>query len=89
MSDRDAAERLRGILGELHQVLESVEDLDDSSQDALRGAVDEIQSALDLDADGASQLAGLRERIERFEGSHPRLTEVVRRIVDQLSEMGI
>lgn len=86
MSDREAAERLRGILGELHQVLESAEDLDDSSRDALRGAVDEIQSALDADA---SQLAGLRERIERFEGSHPRLTEVVRRIVDQLSEMGI
>ena len=37
MSDRDAAERLRGILGELHQVLESVEDLDDSSREALRG----------------------------------------------------
>lgn len=87
MSDREAAERLRGILGELHQVLESAEDLDDSSRDALRGAVDEIQSA--LDADGDSQLAGLRERIEHFEGSHPRLTEVVRRIVDQLSEMGI
>lgn len=86
MSDREAAERLRGILGELHQVLESAEDLDDSSRDALRGAVDEIQSALDADA---SQLAGLRERIEHFEGSHPRLTEVVRRIVDQLSEMGI
>ncbi len=87
MSDRDAAERLRGILGELHQVLESAEDLDDSSRDALRGTVDEIQSA--LDSEGVSQLSGLRERIERFEGSHPRLTEVVRRIVDQLSEMGI
>jgi hypothetical protein len=87
MSDRDAAERLRGILGELHQVLESADDLDDSSREALRGTVDEIQSA--LDAEGVPQLSGLRERIERFEGSHPRLTEVVRRIVDQLSEMGI
>lgn len=87
MSDRDAAERLRGILGELHQVLESAEDLDDSSRDALRGTVDEIQSA--LDAEGVLQLSGVRARIERFEGSHPRLTEVVRRIVDQLSEMGI
>ncbi len=87
MFDREAAERLRGILGELHQVLESAEDLDDSSRDALRGTVDEIQSA--LDAEGVLQLSGLRARIARFEGSHPRLTEVVRRVVDQLSEMGI
>jgi hypothetical protein len=90
MSD-EASERLRGILGELHEVLESVADLDDSSREALRSAVAEIQGAIDSDSDSdaGSQLAGLRERIESFEGSHPRLTDTVRRIVDQLSEMGI
>jgi hypothetical protein len=88
MSD-EASERLRGILGELHEVLESVADLDDSSREALRSAVAEIQGAIDSDSDAGSQLAGLRERIESFEGSHPRLTDTVRRIVDQLSEMGI
>ena len=87
MSDHEAGDRLRGILGELHQILESTEDLEESSRAALRGAVAEIQGA--LDAGGTPQLVGVRERIEHFEGSHPRLTEVVRRIVDQLAEMGI
>ena len=42
-----------------------------------------------MDPEGGSQFSLVRERIERFEGAHPRLTDVVRRLVDQLSEMGI
>ena len=80
-------DRLATILDELHAELESAHDLDDASRDALRAAAAEIKES--LGADRGSQLDALRERIERFEGSHPRITEVLRRLVDQLSEMGI
>jgi hypothetical protein len=80
-------DRLATILDELHAELESAQDLDDASRDALRAAAAEIKESLDVDR--GSQLDALRERIERFEGSHPRITEVLRRLVDQLSEMGI
>ncbi len=83
---------LSAILDELHELLEGADDLDAEAKDALRDAATEIRSAVDqgLDRQGESgQLAGLRARIERFETSHPRLTETLRRLVDQLSEMGI
>ena len=90
MSDPDSARRLRTLLGELHEVLESTRDLDASSRDALRDAASQIQSTLDAEGpDASDQLDALRERIERFGGSHPALTEAVRRLVDQLAEMGI
>jgi hypothetical protein len=87
-----ATERLTKILRELHQVLESAEDLDRTSRDSLRAAAREIEDALDSEEGqtaAAAPVEALRDRIERFEGSHPALTEAVRRIVDQLAEMGI
>ena len=81
--------KLTAVLEELHELLDQVEDLDAAAREALAGAASEIQSALDTDPEGGSQFSLLRERIERFEGAHPRLTDVVRRLVDQLSEMGI
>ena len=85
----DTDRRLAAVLGELRELLEVTDDLAPSARDALSDAAAEIQSALDADEESGSQLAGIRERIERFEGDHPRITEVVRRLVDQLSEMGI
>ena len=85
------AERsIEQVVDELHALLEGAEDLEDASRDALREAADAIRAALDSEqGQPDSALQGLRDRIERFEGSHPRLTEAVRRLVDQLSEMGI
>ena len=83
---------LSAILDELHELLEGADDLDAEARDALRDAATEIRSAVDQGLDRqeeSGQLAGLRARIERFETSHPTLTETLRRLVDQLSEMGI
>jgi hypothetical protein len=85
MADPGAAERVTALVQELHQVLESADDLDDSSKNALRSAAGEIEETLE----GDSTLGAIRDRIERFEESHPTLTEAVRRVVDQLAEMGI
>lgn len=86
----DSDRKLNAVLEDLRQLLESADDLDASSREALNAASVEIQSALDADEDTVSQLSAMvRERIERFESDHPSLTEVIRRLVDQLSEMGI
>ena len=81
--------KLGVILEELHAALADAQDLDDSVREDLRGTAVEIQTALDGESAIEPQLTGVRERIERFETDHPRLTEAVRRLVDQLSEMGI
>lgn len=85
MAGERSRARVAALVRELHQVLESAHDLDDQSREALREAADEIDETLE----GDSTLDALRERLARFEGSHPTLTEAVRRLVDQLSDMGI
>jgi len=83
---------LREILDELHGRLEHSEDLDPRAREALRETAAEIQET--LEASGSDGLYGelrdrLSEALARFEGEHPRLAETVRRLVDQLWEMGI
>lgn len=85
MADPVKEQRVAALVQEIHQLLESAEDLDEASKDALRSAADDIDATLEDE----SALDALRERIERFEGEHPTLTEAVRRLVNQLSEMGI
>ncbi len=81
---------LRKILDELGELLEDPTELDEESRQALRDAAGEIESALESkDFSLEAPLAALRQRIGRFETSHPRITETIRRLVDQLSEMGI
>lgn len=81
---------LTAVLEELRALLEETHDLDASTRDALHDAAAEIQVALNAEEDTVSQLsAAIRERIERFEDEHPSITEVIRRLVNQLSEMGI
>jgi len=80
---------VRAILDELNELLDSDEDVGLADRDALRDAATSILDALGREDSDADELSSLRQRIERFESSHPRLTETVRRLVDQLSEMGI
>ncbi len=80
------------IIDELREVLEDPDDLDEGLRAELRGAAEEILEALDPDHD--RELSGsLRERLtdtlERFEKSHPKITETVGRLADALSDMGI
>ena len=82
------SERVAELVNELHQVLEDASELDDSARDALRTAAGEIREALEGDEDEGA-LGALKDRLERFEGDHPTLTEAVRRLVDQLADMGI
>jgi predicted nuclease with TOPRIM domain len=87
----DTKQRVTELVDELHRVLESADDLDDHSREALRSAASDIRISLAAEGGEAdeSPLDALRERLERFEGEHPTLTEAVRRLVDQLADMGI
>lgn len=84
--------KLRQILDDLHQRLEGSPELDDDTQAALRGAAQEIQEALEEQREPslADELRDqMGQAIARFESEHPKLTETLRRLVDQLAEMGI
>jgi hypothetical protein len=81
--------KLQEILDDLRRNLENSPDLDPDERAALAETSDEIRAALGADAWDGSLGARLSESLSRFEGAHPRLTETLRRLVDQLSDMGI
>ncbi len=90
MSDPEPS--LSEIIDELREALEDPDDLDEELRAELRGAAQEILEALDPDHE--RELSGsLRERLtdtlERFEESHPKITETIGRLADALSDMGI
>jgi hypothetical protein len=89
----DPRTSLNEILDELHEALEASDDLGNEAREQLRDAAREIQRAIGNDApvsDAPQSLADrLNESIESFEGKHPKLTGIVGRIADALSDMGI
>ncbi len=89
----DPQTSLNEILNELHQALEASDDLGDGARERLRDAAREIQQAIGDEAspsDSPQPLVDrLNEAIESFEGKHPKLTGIVGRIADALSDMGI
>jgi hypothetical protein len=83
---------LNEIITELREVIEDPDDLNEELRAELRSAAEEILEALDPDHE--RELSGsLRDRLtntlERFEKSHPKITETVGRLADALSDMGI
>jgi len=88
----DPRSPLTEALGELREALEAPGDLDESARAELRSAAQEILEALDPEHERELSRS-LRDRLtaslERFETSHPRLTEIVGRVADALSDLGI
>ncbi len=83
---------LNEIINELHEALESPDDLDEALRAELRAAAEEILEALDPDHERelSSSLGDrLTNTLERFEKDHPRLTGIIGRVADALSDMGI
>jgi hypothetical protein len=90
MPDRAA---LQDTLHRLHEQLEAADSLDEDLRAELREAMHEIRVALEDEGDEGLPLEGLARRLReltlRFEGSHPRLAEVVGMLVDALARLGI
>jgi hypothetical protein len=90
----DQKQSLEDILDELHTVLERSPDVGEAGRTALERAAVDIRSALSAegqssDSESASLVDRLNDALERFEGSHPRPTQIVGRVADSLSDLGI
>jgi len=87
----DPRTSLNEILDELHDALEAADDLGDEARNRLRGTAREIREAVgDVPSESPHSFRErLNEAIESFEGDYPRLTVIVGRIADALSDMGI
>ena len=91
-------QELQRALGTLHDELAaSAQHIEDADRRALLQIMREIEEVLARDedqGDGAVMPdASLRERmsarIEAFEGSHPRFADLLRRVAESLSNLGI
>ena len=83
---------LSEVIDELREALEAPDDLDEELRAELRSAAEEILEALDPDHERElSRSLGdrLTNTLERFEKDYPRLTGIIGRVADALSDMGI
>ena len=86
--------RLQAELASLHDELSRSRSVDPESRELLVALAHDIEALLERseprDADEELPLVErLRAATERFEESHPALTEAIGRIADQLARMGI
>jgi hypothetical protein len=85
-----SSQHLRELLAELQTELARTNAVDDRSRDLLRDVDADIRAALDRTGEHPESLGDrLRETVERFEGTHPQLSEAVGRVLDALVKMGI
>ena len=90
----DSTRPLDQIQEELRQALAQPAELSADEREALRASAREIRAALSRpgaegDEDEGSLSDQLQGVLERFEGQHPKLTQVVGRVADALSDLGI
>ena len=87
-------DRLREDLERLHQELARSETVDAAARGLLTDVLHDIEAVLERSEHetaeaGESLIDRLRETTSHFEESHPTLTELVGRIADVLSRLGI
>jgi hypothetical protein len=87
-------DRLREDLERLHQELARSESVDAASRGLLVDVLHDIEAVLERSepetaGEGQSLIDRLRETTGQFEESHHALTELVGRIADMLSRLGI
>ena len=84
---------LRGQLEELHAELQQVESLDANEREMLQNLARDVQEALRREDDSNEYYSSLgdrlREVIAQVEASHPRVTLLMRQVIDQLAYLGI
>jgi len=86
-------QQLREQLEKLHTELQDVESLNDKDRALLQNLATDVREALNREDDHAEHYNSLGERLKeavaQIEASHPRLTLLMRQVIDQLAFMGI
>jgi hypothetical protein len=90
-------ETLRQKLEELHQAVHGAARVDPAARELLREILADIETLLERsergvageERQGETLIERLREAVDRFEETHPTLTEAAGRVIDQLARMGI
>jgi len=81
---------LEQTLSELHEQLESADNLGAEQTAMLRHTLAEIQQKLNANHHEVKSLSEqLMGSIEQLQGSHPVLTNTIARVADLLAQMGI
>jgi DNA repair exonuclease SbcCD ATPase subunit len=86
-------QQLREQLEKLHAELQGVELLNDDERKLLKNLTRDVQEVLARDDEQTEHYSGLgerlRETVAHLEASHPKITLLMRQIIDQLAFMGI
>lgn len=86
-------QKLHEQLEQLHAQLALVENLDSTEAEMLEHLASDIREILEREDNHARHYTGLGERLKeavaRLEVSHPRATEAMREVIDQLAYLGI
>ena len=78
------------MLEQLRAELERTDAVDEGSRELLRAVDADIHGVLERSGERPESMTErLRETVERFEDTHPALTEAVGRVLDALAKMGI
>jgi septation ring formation regulator EzrA len=84
---------LREQLQDLHTELQKVESLDAGERELLQNLAKDVQEVLGQEHDQTQQYSSLgdrlREVVAQVEASHPRVTLLMRQVIDELGYMGI
>lgn len=85
-------EELIRSLDAMHKELSGEVSVDGETREKLRALGADIERLLSGDSAGAEVhriSSGLREMVEQFEASHPKLTSTMSHVADALSSLGI
>lgn len=85
--------KLNHLLEELHAELAAVEGSGNGSSELLKAVLGDIRARLDERGEVESVPDGILDRLaharDDFEGSHPKVTGVLGRLIDALASLGI
>ena len=86
---------LQSKLERIHESLAKAEGLDESTVEAMKTVVADIQRIIDVadESESADELTTIRQRVrvtvDEFETKHPHITEFLSQITDLLASIGI
>ena len=88
-------EKLRNAVRDLHEALESTQNMSPEVRGLLEGALDDVRAVLQKKTPGSATAPSgvtrsrLSEAALSFEGTHPTLAGTVQSVIDALAQMGI